>query len=148
MLKQVGRNKLAGLDGLPYEVYLKMLHIFVPILMDMFNHWFTQRAIPGSITKGMITLLKKGGRHVWEDLDDYRPITLLNTEIMAWVLENRLQLVINNLNRPEQNYAVKRISIQDKLHLFRMVLDGLNDTKAALINLDQTKAFDRFDQWF
>ena len=23
----------------------------------------------------MITLLKKGGRHVWEDLDDYTPIT-------------------------------------------------------------------------
>ena len=38
----------------------------------------------------MITLLKKGGRHVWEDLDDYRPITLLNTElkILAQVLAN------------------------------------------------------------
>ena len=42
----------------------------------------------------MITLLWKGGRHVWEDLDDYRPITLLNTElkILAWVLANCLQL--------------------------------------------------------
>ena len=36
-------------------------------------------AILGSITKGVMTLLKKGGRHVWEDLDDYRLITLLNT---------------------------------------------------------------------
>ena len=49
--------------------------MFVPILMDMFNHWFAQGAIPGSITKGVITLPKKGVRHVWEDLDDYRPIT-------------------------------------------------------------------------
>ena len=66
--------------------------MFVPILMDMFNHWFTQGAISGSITKGVITLLEKGGRHVWEGLDDYRPITLLNTElkILAWVLANRL----------------------------------------------------------
>ena len=53
--------------------------MFVPILMDMFNHWFAQGAIPGSVTKGVITLLKNGGRHVREGLDNYRPITLLNT---------------------------------------------------------------------
>ena len=40
--------------------------MFVPILTDMFNHWFAQEAIPGSVTKGVITLLKKVGRHVWE----------------------------------------------------------------------------------
>ena len=49
-LKQVGLNKSPGLDGLPYEVYLKLLHMFVPILTDMFNHWFAQGAIPGSVT--------------------------------------------------------------------------------------------------
>ena len=37
-LKQVGLNKSPRLDGLPYEVYLKLLHMFVPILTDMFNH--------------------------------------------------------------------------------------------------------------
>ena len=74
-LKQVGLDKLPGLDGLPYEVYLRLPHMFEPILTDMFNHWFTLGAIPGSVTKGVITLLKKGGRHVWEGLDDYRPLT-------------------------------------------------------------------------
>ena len=48
--------------------------MFMPILTDMFNHWFAQRAITGSITRGAITL-KEGGKHVWEGLDDYRPIT-------------------------------------------------------------------------
>ena len=72
-LKQVGLNKSQGLDGLHYEVYLRMSLIFFPIQKDMFNHWFTQEAIPGSITKGEITLLKKGNKRVWEDLDDYRP---------------------------------------------------------------------------
>ena len=38
-LKQVGIKKSPGLDGLSYEVYLR-LHMFVPILTDMFNHWF------------------------------------------------------------------------------------------------------------
>ena len=147
-LKQVGLNKSPGLDGLPYEVYLRMSHMFVPILTDMFNHWFAQGAIPGSVTKGVITLLKKGGRHVWEGLDDYRPITLLNTElkILARVLANRLQLVISDLIGPEQTFAVKGRSIQDNLHLIR---EGIEDgTEAKLISLDQSKAFDRVDHRF
>ena len=150
-LKQVGLNKSPGLDGLPYEVYLRMSHMFVPILTDMFNHWFTQGAIPGSVIKGVITLLKKGGKHVWEGLDDYRPITLLNTElkILARVLANRLQLVISDLIGPEQTFAVKGRSIQDNLHLIREVLEGIkDDTEAALISLDQSKAFDRVDHRF
>ena len=149
-LKQFGLNKLPGLDGLPYEVYLRMSHMFVPILTDMFNHWFAQGAIPGSVTKGVITLLKKGGRHVWEGLDDYRPITLLNTElkILALVLANRLQLVISDLIGLEQTFAVKGRSIQDNLHLIREVLVGIEDgTEAVLISLDQFK-FDRVDHRF
>ena len=99
----------------------------------------------------MITLLKKDGRHVWEDLDDYRPITLLNTElkILARVLANRLQLVISDLIGPEQNYALKGRSIQDNLQLIREIIEGIkDDDEAALINLDQSKAFDRVDHQF
>ena len=46
--------------------------MFVPILTDVFNHWFAQGAIIDSITRGVITLLNKVGGHVWEELDDYR----------------------------------------------------------------------------
>ena len=137
VLKQVGLNKSPGLDGLPYEVYFRMLHVFVPILTDMFNHWLTQGAIPGGVTKGLITLLEKGGKHVWEGLDDYRPITLLNTElkILAWVLANRLQLVISDLISPEQTFTVKGRSIQGNLHLICEVLEGIkDDTEATMIS--------------
>ena len=84
-------------------------------------------------------------------LDDYIPITLLSTElkILARVLANRLQFVISDLINPEQNYAVKGRSIQDSLHLVCQVLEGIeNDTEAALINLDQSKAFERVDHRF
>ena len=150
-LKQVGLNKSPGLDGLPYEVYLRMSHMFVPILIDMFNHWFAQGAIPGSVTKGVITLLKKGGQQVGEGLDDYRPITLLYIElkILAWVLANRLQRVISDLIDPEQTFAVKGRSIQDNLHLIREVLEGIeDDIEASLVSLDQSKDFDRADHRF
>ena len=39
-LKLVGLNRSPGLDGLPNEVYLRMSHMFVPILTNVFNHWF------------------------------------------------------------------------------------------------------------
>ena len=150
-LKQVGLNKSPGLESLPYEVYLRMSHMFVPILTDMFNHWFAQGAIPGSVTKGVITLLKKGGKYVGECLDDYRPITLLKTElkILARILANRLQHVISELIGSEQTFAVKGKSIQNNLHLIREILKGIqDDTEASLISLDQTKAFDRVDHRF
>ena len=75
-LKQIGLKKSPRLDGLSYQVYLRLLHMFVPILMDVFNHWFAQGAIHGSVTKGVIALLKKDSRHVWED--NYWPITVLS----------------------------------------------------------------------
>ena len=36
-LKQVGLNKSPGLDGLPYQVYLRLPCMFVPILTDSFR---------------------------------------------------------------------------------------------------------------
>ena len=113
--------------------------MFVTILTDVFNHWFAQGAIPGSVTKGVITLLNKSGGRVWEDFDDYRSITLFNTElkILARVLAKRLQLVISDLIGPEQNYVVEGRSIQDNLHLVREVIKGIEDgSEAALVNLD------------
>ena len=63
-LKQVSLNKSPGLDGLPYEVYLRISQVFVPILTDVFNYRFAQGTIPTSIIKRVITLLKKGDKYV------------------------------------------------------------------------------------
>ena len=56
---------------------------------------------------------------------------------------------ISDLIGPEQAFAVKGRSIQDNLHLIREVLEEIEDgTEAALISLDQSKAFDRVDHRF
>ena len=60
-----------------------------------------------------------------------------------------MQLVISDLTGPEWNYAVKGRSIQDNFHLVREILEGIkDDDEATLINLDQSKAFDRVDHQF
>ena len=85
-LKQDGLNKSPGLDGLQYEIYLRLSHMLVSIILV----W----AITGYFTKVVITLLKKSSRDVWKSLGDY--ITLLNTElkILARVLANFCELLL------------------------------------------------------
>ena len=81
--------------------------MFVPILTDEFNYWFPHGTILGSVTKGVITLLKKGGGHVLERLDDYKSITLLNTVKDFGPGLSEPFAACSNLIGPEQNYAVK-----------------------------------------
>ena len=106
-VKQVGLIKSQGINGLPYEMYLRQLNTFVPLLMDLFNHWFSQGAILGHVSKGVITLPKKVNRYGREGLHDYRTITLLNTKLMilAQVLANCLQIIASDLIETEQTLA-------------------------------------------
>ena len=68
---------------------------------------------------------------------------------MARVLGKRLHIVISDLIGPDQTYAAKGRSIQDNLDLIHEVLEEIEDgTEAALISLDQSKAFDRVDHRF
>ena len=82
-----------------YEMYF-MSYMFAPVLTDVFNHWFA-----GSITIGGITL-KKGYKHIWEELDDYMPINRQNTElkILFGILANHLWVVISDLIERKRNY--------------------------------------------
>ena len=147
-LSNAGTEKAPGIDGIPYEVYLKLSPIFVHLLATLFNHWLKQGNIPRHFTKGVVKLLRKekdGG----DGIDNFRPLTMLNTElkILAKVLSGRLQVVLDKLIGPEQTCAVKGRSIQDNLHLVRTIIEKV-DNGAALIKLDQSKAFDRVDHRF
>ena len=147
-LKTVGKNKTPGIDGLPYEVYLRLSHMFVPLLTAVYNNWMKQGSIPQRFTRGIVKLLRKN-KHGGEGLSNFRPLTMLNTDlkILAKILADRLQSALPSLISPEQSCAVKGRTIQDSLHLIRTIIDKV-DNKAALINLDQSKAFDRVDHSF
>ena len=48
-LKSVGSNMSPGIDGLPYEVYLRLSHLFVPLLATIYNNWMRQGSIPRQV---------------------------------------------------------------------------------------------------
>ena len=144
-LRSVGLDKSPGIDGLPYEVYLRLSHMFVPLLATI---WMRQGTIPRCFTRGIVKLLRKN-KHGGDGVSNFRPLTMLNTDlkILVKILANQLQTVLPSLICPEQTCAVKGRTIQDSLHLVRMIVEKV-DGNAALINLDQSKAFDRVDHAF
>ena len=93
-------------------------------------------------------LLRKN-KHGGDGISNFRPLTMLNTDlkILAKILADRLQTVLPSLICREQICAVKGRTIQNSLHLFRTIVEKV-DRNAALINLDQSKAFDRVDHGF
>ena len=62
-------------------------------------------------------------------------------KILTKIQANLLQTVLPSLIYPEQTCAVKGMTIQDSLHLVHTIVEKFNGN-AALINLDQSKAFD------
>ena len=59
-LKQAGLNKIPRQDDLSYEVYLRLPHMFLPILTGMFNHWFAQESI--------LFVLLRAWSHCWKNV--------------------------------------------------------------------------------
>ena len=147
-LKSVGLDKSPGIDGLPYEVYLRLSHMFVPLLATINDNWMRQGIIPRRFTRGIGKLLRKN-KHGGDGISNFHPLAMLNTDlkILVKILVNRLQTILPSLICPEQTCAVKGRTIQDSLHLVRTIIEKV-DGNTTLINLDQSKAFDRVDNAF
>ena len=107
-----------------------------------------QGSIPRRFTRGIVKLLRKN-KHGGDGISNFHLLTMLNTdlEILAKTLANCLQTVLPSLICPEQTCAVKGRTIQNSLHLVRTIVEKV-DGNATLINLDQSKAFDRVDHAF
>ena len=122
--------------------------MFVPLLATIFDNWMRQGTIARRFTRGIVKLLRKN-KHGGDGISNFRPLTMLNTDlkILAKILANRLQTILPSLICPEQTCAVKGRTIQDSLHLVRTIVEKV-DGNAALINLYQSKAFDRVDHAF
>lgn len=96
--------------------------------------------IPERFTIGAIKLLRKK-QHGGDGIPTLNFVEC-RVKVLATVLANRLQAVLPSLIGPEQTCAVKDRTIQDNLHLVGLIVEQV-DSEAALINLDQSKLFDR-----
>src|SRR5271165_3478403 len=139
-------GKSPGMDGLPKEFYHQFFSFFGAGYVEMLNNCYTGGLMSASMRRGAITLLCKDVTKA-DQINSWRPITLLNIDykIMSKVLSNRLKVVLHANIHPDQTCSVPGRSIIDNLHLLRGITDytGTKNIPAALISLDQAKAFDR-----
>ena len=90
----------------------------------MFKEFYEQNVFLKSLNNTFLVLLpKKGGV---EDLEDFRPISLLGGlyKLLAKVLANRLKKVIGKVVSPDQNVFVMGRQILDVSLIANEVIDA------------------------
>ena len=119
-----------------------------PILLEMFNHSFSQKNLPLSLTEASISLILKPGKDPLE-CGSYRPISLLNADvkILAKLLASRLD------NVGSQVISMDQTGFMRGRHSFtniRKLLNVLHSPASrgipeVVVSLDAEKAFDRIE---
>jgi hypothetical protein len=119
-------------------------------LVSVFNNNFSLGRLSFSQRTGLITLLYKKGDRL--ETKNWRSISLLCTDykILAKVLTNRLLRVLPSVVHPDQTCGVPGRFSSENVRALTDIISQVNQTNsaAAIISLDQEKAFDCVDWSF
>ena len=149
-LQGMARQKTPGSDGLPAEFYLTFWDVLGSDLVEVLNASLGEGSLPPSLRKSLITLIFKKGDRL--NCKNWRPISLLNVDykLCARALAGRLLKVIHLVVHPDQTCGVPGRFIGENVALLRDLV-GITTERgipAAILSLDQEKAFDRVDWSF
>ena len=116
-------------------------------MVDTFNESFDQGTLTDSQRCSVLSLIFKKGDT--EDIVNYRPISLTNVDyrILAFVLANRVQSVINDIVSHDQNAYIKNRYIGYNIRLVEDIIDYYERLQKSgmLVMLDFQKAFDSLE---
>ena len=149
-LSQMDSGKSPGSDGFPVEFYRHFWGLLGSDLVEILNFSFRQGFLSHTQRRGILRLLYKKDDPLL--LKNWRPISLLNLDykICTKVLSNRLRKVLPLILSEDQTCGVPSRSIFENLFLLRDTIDFVRrkNLSAAVISLDQEKAFDRVNHTF
>ena len=135
-----------GNDGIPTEFYAKFWSYVKGPLLKCYNFSFLRDILSPSEKIGVLSLFHKGKDLAKDDLDNWRPISLLNADykILAKVLSIRLNKVIDKLIGKQQFGFMKGRQIS---HMHRFIDDLLtlqrkSNLPGFILALDFKQAFD------
>ncbi|CAI5479359.1 unnamed protein product [Closterium sp. Yama58-4] len=128
-LKEMSCNKTAGKDGLPKEIFELHWDTLGKHVMGLVQDFTLTSLLPTSVKDAVTLLLHKKG--VKEQLENYRPITLLNIgyKILAWVLVSRIKKVLHKVISREQFGFIPGRRISDEVGLVADIIDAAKNGK-------------------
>lgn len=148
-VSQLHDKKSPGPNGITAEFYKTFWYLIEDMYLDYVNAAKHSCFVEHRNTS-VTTIVYKHKGEIYS-LDNYRPISLINTDlkILSKVLTNRLKPILPSIIHESQT-AVDRRRIDYTIHMLRDLIDFVdkNDGEAAFIFLDQEKAFDRVDHDF
>ena len=160
-IKRTSNDKAPGLDGIPIELWKSMddqfrsstpdqpdkrkcniVLILTTVFLDIESHGTNTGA---RLNEGCISPIYK--KKDPEDIANYRPITLLNTDykIFTKALSLRLADVAPQIINQDQAGFIPGRSIFDQVKTTKLVIDymDMSNKKGMIVALDQEKAYDK-----
>ena len=151
-LKALNNKSAPGLDGLPAEFYKVFWNGLKKYLMDSYKYSFKEGALSPSQRQGVITLLHKGKELARDNLGNWRPISLTNTDykILTKALAIRLGKVIGSLVSTDQAGFIKGRNISALLRELADIImcEKYRKSRGIILAIDFRKAFDTISKRF
>ena len=113
-------GKSPGSDGFPAEFYKHFWYLFGNTLTNIINKTLQfENELSPSLRLGIIKIFRKDGKDK-TDLDNYRPISLLNNDykIIAKCIANRLKKALPFIINEDQSFGIKGRTIQDNIIVY------------------------------
>ena len=147
-LKDFKNEKSPGTDGLQAEFYKYFWKELHADMIRSFNFAFNNGSLSISQRRGIITLIPKPNKDTTL-LDNFRPISLLNTDykILTKVLTKRLEKVLPKVINADQTGYIKNRYIGENIRLISdiMTYTAEKDIPGIALFLDFKKAFDTIE---
>ena len=140
----MGKDRTPGCDGLPAEFYSEFWDVIGQTVFNSINEGLETCKLSESQNLAILRLLYKKGEH--SCLDNWRPISLLNTDykILASVMARRLQPILGRIINKDQTAYIKNRFIGENVRLIYDVISytDMENIPGAISFLDFCEAFD------
>ena len=148
-LQRTTNDSTPGEDGATFLFLKATWDTAGPLLVKDANNIMRNGLLPSSMALVLIRMIPKR-KKADPTVDDYRPISLINTSlrVISQVLNMRLRTVIKNLIGYDQCGFMPERQMDFQIQRFRAIIDKVAEDPeklkiANVIILDLTKAFDR-----